>query len=187
MNDQDIPIRILEAATIKFFPENRELIFDHIAAAMLSKKEDIVIDALYAAEIIVCSSAKIKNRDDVKFIGRILIDGIRWRHQPALVIRLRIVANLVENQPDFLSGTILSDLLSGLWEIADETSTGVKDNDRDGVIFIRAAAASLAFELYKYYRKSGLDEPEAIRCWRKLCSHPNEFADVKNSWLIVGV
>ena len=80
----------------------------------------------------------------------------------------------------------MSGLLVGLSELADETSTGVKGNDQDGIIPIRAAAASLAFSLFKYYRQSGLDEPEAIQRWRELCSDPDEFSEVKNSWIFAG-
>ena len=97
-----------------------------------------------------------------------------------------MVADLVEKQPWFLSAEALSGLLAGLAEIAEETSTGVRGNDRDGVIRIRAAAASLAFSLFEYCRESGLDEPEPIRRWRELCSDPDEFSEVKNSWLAAG-
>ena len=67
---------------------------------------------------------------------------------------------------------------------AEETSTGVRGNDQDGVIPIRAAAASLAFSLSHYFQQSGLNEPEAIRRWRELCTGSNEFAEVKNAWLV---
>ena len=54
------------------------------------------------------------------------------------------------------------------------------------MIPIRAAAASLAFSLFKYYQQSGLEEPEVIQRWRELCSDPDEFSEVKNSWLFAG-
>ena len=44
----------------------------------------------------------------------------------------------------------------------------------------------LAFSLFKYYQRSALDEPEVIQRWRELCSDPDEFSEVKNSWLFAG-
>ena len=115
-----------------------------------------------------------------------LVEGVQWRHRPALVQRLQVVADLVEKQLWFLSTEELSGLLAGLAEIAEETSTGVRGNDQDGVIPIRAAAASLAYSLREYHRQSGSDEPETIQRWRKLCNDPDEFAEVKKAWLIDG-
>lgn len=90
------------------------------------------------------------------------------------------------DKPWFLSTEALSGLLAGLAEIAEETSGGIKSNDQDGVIAIRAAAASLAFSLFEYHQQSELDEPDAIRRWRELCSDPDEFSEVRNSSSVAG-
>ena len=93
------------------------------------------------------------------------------------------LAELVKNHPRFLSAESLTCLLAGLGEIAEETSRGVRSNDQDGVISIRASAASLAFALFGHYQESGSDVPEAIRRWREICSDPDEFSEVRNSWM----
>lgn len=77
----------------------------------------------------------------------------------------------------------MSGLPVGLEVVAEETASGINGNDRDGVIAIRASAASLAFALFQYYLDSGSDEPEGIRRWRELCSDPDEFSEARNSWL----
>ena len=182
----NIPAKALEAATLSILPENRERALDRIAAAMPSSKHDVVADAVFAAGVLAHTLAEQNARDDFAAIGTILVEGVQWRHRPALVQRLQVVADLVERQPWFLSTEGLTGLLAGLAEIADETSTGVRGNDQDGVIPIRAAAASLAFSLFKYYQQSELDEPDAIRRWRELCSDPDEFSEVRNSWLVAG-
>ena len=51
---------------------------------------------------------------------------------------------------------------------------------------MRAAAASLAFELFEHYRKLEKEEPKIIRRWREICGDPNEFAEVKNAWMTAG-
>ena len=184
LESHDIPARALEAATLSRFSENREQVLDRVAAAMLSSKHDVVADALFAAGVLGRTLAKQDAREDFAIVGETLVEGVQWRHRPALVQRLRVVADLVEKQPWFLSTEALSGLLAGLAEIAEETSSGIKGNDQDGVIAIRAAAASLAFSLFEYCRQSELDEPDAIRRWRELCSDPDEFSEVRNSWLV---
>ena len=183
---RNIPAKALEAATLSIFPENRERVLGRVAAAMLSSKHDVVADAVVAAGVLARTLVEQNARDDFAAVGTMLVDGIQWRHRSALVQRLQIVEDLVEKQPWFLSTQALSGLLAGLEEIAEETSSGIKGNDQDGVIAIRASAASLAFALFKYYQESGSDEPEAIRRWCELCSDPDEFSEVKNSWLVAG-
>ena len=182
----NIPAKALEAATLSILPENRERVLDRVAAAMPSSKHDVVADAVDATGVLARTLAEQNVRDDFAAIGAILVEGVQWRHRPALALRLQVAADLVEKQPWFLSTETLSALLAGLAEIAQETSTGVRGNDEDGVIPIRAAAASLAFSLFNYYQQSGSDEPETIRRWRELCSNPDEFSEVKNSWLVAG-
>ncbi|MYA59649.1 MAG: hypothetical protein F4X40_03700 [Chloroflexi bacterium] len=84
----------------------------------------------------------------------------------------------------FFSAEAMTGLLDGLEQIAKDTSNRVRGNDKDGVIALRAAAASLAFALHRHCRDAGLDEPEAIRTWRERCSDPDEFSEIRNSWAV---
>ena len=183
LESHNIPAKALEAATLSISLENRKRVFGRVAAAMLSNEHDVVADAVFAAGVLAHTLEEQNAPGEFSPIGKILVEGVQWRHRPALVQRLQVVGNLVDKQPWFLSTESLSGLLVGLSELADETSTGVRGNDQDGVIPIRAAAASLAFSLCKYYQQAGLDEPEAIQRWRELCSDPDEFSEVKHSWL----
>ncbi len=178
----DIPARRLEAAALGMVDERREDVIDRVTAAMFDGDQEVVIDALLAARVLTRAFSAEETRGQFAPVGIMLVQGVRWRHRPALSDRLRVVADLVENRPWFLSGEALTDLLAGLEEIAEETTNGVRGNDQDGVIAIRAAAASLAFALFEYCRESGSDELEPLRRWRELCSHPDEFLEVKNSW-----
>ena len=186
LESHNIPAKALEAATLSISLENRKRVFGRVAAAMLSNEHDVVADAVFAAGVLAHILEEQNAQDEFFPIGKILVEGVQWRHRPALVQRLQVVGNLVDKQPWFLSTESLSGLLVGLSELTDETSTGVRGNDQDGMIPIRAAAASLAFSLCKYYQQAGLDEPEAIQRWRELCSDPDEFSEVKHSWLFAG-
>ena len=182
----DVPARRLEAAILRMVPGVRERVPEQVVAAMLDNDRDVVVDALFAARVLARALAEEETRGEFAPIATMLIQGIQWRHRPALADRLRVVADLVKNRPWFLSTEALTGLLAGLAQIAEETSSGVRGNDQDGVITIRASAASLAFALFGYYQEAGSDLPEAIRRWRELCSHPDEFSEVKNSWVVAG-
>ena len=182
----DIPTRMLEAATLTMVAEDRELVLEQVADAMLDNDHDVVIDALLAARVLARASVEDETRDKFAAVTTRLVQGIQWRYRVALADRLRVVADLVKNQPWFFSTEDFAGLLAGLGQIAEETSSGVRGNDEDGIISIRASAASLAFALFEYYQATGSDEPEAIRRWRELCGDPDEFSEVKNSWMVAG-
>ena len=181
--ENNIPTMELEAATLTVVPDFRSQVTERVAAAMFDKDRDVVVDALRAAGILVRRSAQEETRCDLAQMTTMLVQGVHWRHRPALAARLSVIADLVKNQPWFLSQETLAALLAGLIEIAEESSSGVKGNDQDGVIVIRASAASLAFALFEYYQESGSGEPEAIGRWREICSDSDEFSEVRNSWM----
>ena len=135
-----------------------------------------------AARILARLSAEEETPRDFVPVATMLVQGVQWRHCPALPDRLRIVADLVRHHTRLLPTEAMACLLDGLEEIAGETSRGVRGNDENGVLSIRAAAASLAFALFEHYQASESEEPKAIRRWRELCSNPDEFSEVRNSW-----
>ena len=181
--EHNIPTKELEAATLSVVPDVRSRVTERVAAAMFDKDRDVVVDALRAAGVLVRRSAQQEPRCDLAQMTNMLVQGVQWRYRPALAARLSIIADLVKNQPWFLSEKALASLLAGLNEIAEESSSGVKGNDEEGVISIRASAASLAFALFEYYQESGSDVPEVTRRWREICSDSDEFSEVRNSWM----
>lgn len=183
LSSHGIPKLELEAATLPIMSGSEKQVVEKISAAMLHHDDDTVRDSLSAIRILALAWSEEKLRNKFTPLATMLIEGIQWRHRPGLKYRLRIVADLIENQPWFLSTETLNGLLSGLGEILKETESGVSGNDRDGVIGIRASGASLAFALSKHHLISQVDMPETIRRWREVCSNPNEFAEVRNSWL----
>ena len=141
----EIPARRLEAAALTMEDEHREHVLERVAVAMFDNDQEVVVDALFAAGVMARAFAEAGTHSKFAPVGTMLVQGIQWRHRPALADRLRAVADLVKNQPWFLSAEALTDLLAGLGEIAGGTSSGVRGNDQDGVIGIRASAAFLAY------------------------------------------
>ena len=171
----------LEAASYTMVADGRADVLHRVATGMQDREHEHVADALAAAEVLAWALPE-EERDDFNVVATKLVQGVEWRHRPALADRLRVAANLVERQPWFLSEETRIGLLAGLEQLAEETSSGVKGNDEDGVIAIRSSAASLAFALFGHYEASDLELPEAIQRWRELCSAPDEFSEVRNAW-----
>ena len=178
-----IPTKRLDAAILSKVAEVRKELLEQVAEALLADDHGIVLDGLMAAKVLARKLTEEELYSEFSLVVTMLVQGVQWRHRPALADRLWIIANLVENEDkrQFILPA-LANLLAGLKQIEKETSKGIKGNDEDGVITIRAAAGSLAFELFKYYQESGSSQPEVIQRWRELCSDPNEFSEVKNSW-----
>ena len=181
LRQHGIAVTRLEAASCNMVADGRADVLHRVATGMLDREHDHVADALAAAEVLAQVLPE-EERDDFNVVATKLVQGVEWRHRPALAARLRVAAQLVERQPWFLSEETKIGLLVGLEQLVEETSSGVKGNDVDGVIAIRSSAASLAFALFGHYEASGLELPEAIQRWRELCSAPDEFTEVRNSW-----
>lgn len=92
---------MLEAATLTMVAEDRELVLEQVADAMLDNDHDVVIDALSAASVLARASVEDETRDKFAAVTTKLVQGIQWRYRVALADRLRIVADLVKNQPWF--------------------------------------------------------------------------------------
>ena len=184
---QGMPTIRLEVATFSKSSDGRGQSIDRIAAGMLDSERDDVLDALIAARLLAIAVTEQESQGGFAQVGTMLVRGVEWRHRPALLDRLRVVAGMVREFPWFLSSERETSLLRGLAYLVDESATPIKGNDSDGVILIRAAAASLAFELFRHYRKLETDVPETIRRWETICCDSNEFAEVKNAWMRVAV
>lgn len=182
LSSQGIPAKVLDAVTLSEVHQSRQTVLGEVAKALLDNDKDIVLDALWAVTILVRQFAEEEPPLEFAPVAAMLVQGIQWRHRPQLSVRLGVVADLVEKQHWFLSLVEVTDLLAGLEQIAEETSRGIRGNDEDGVITIRAEAARLAFVLSKYYQEHGSSEPEVIERWQELCTDSEEFSEVKNAW-----
>ena len=114
--------------------------------------------------------------------GRCVAAGPR----PAAVLSARLRLGATHPRCGHRDAAHRSEAHPLLKHLAEETSSGMKGNDVDGVIVIRSSAASLAFALFEHYEASGLELPEAIQRWRELCSASDEFSEVRNAWTDAG-
>ena len=178
LKQNNIPMRRLEVAVLGAENTRWERAIELVAADLIDNDQDVVFDALQAARIMARALSAEELRSKFAPVGKILVQGVQWRHQPLLPPRLRVVADLIKSQPWFLSKEMRTALLAGLKKIAESTSNGMNGNDEDGVIATRAAGAALAYALFPHWQEL----PDEIKCWQEICSDPNEFAEVRNAW-----
>ncbi len=175
----DVPSARLGVAVVGILGADREAPLRQAATALSDSKPDHVEDAL---EVVRLSAGTDATDHELDNIADRLVEGVRWRHRPGLGQRLRVAAELVDAAAWFLTEEREAALLEGIRQIADETASGVKGNDEDGVIEIRAGAASLALALYRRREAQGMDLSDVTRQWRDLCASSEEFAEVRNAW-----
>ena len=181
LREHGIPVTRLEVADADTLAARRDDVLRRISSGLLDRDRNRVADALVAARGLARALGE-EAQDEFDCVATMLAEGVQWRHRPALPDRLRVAAQLVDEEPWFVSEKVGAGLLDGLGQIADETRTGVKANDVDDVIDIRAAGATLAYALFRRYQSEGSETPEAIRRWQELCVAPDEFAEVRNAW-----
>ena len=183
LDGQGIAVVRMEVAILQEQSTARTELLERLSKKLLDNDRYNVIDALWGARLL---ASKIEGREtEIEFdhVRTKLVQGVEWRHRPALDTRLKIISRLVHDYSWFLSNETENSVLRGLEQIAVETTPiNIIGNDEDGLISIRVAAANLAFEISQRYQCSEEEAPETIQQWRLICEDQNEFAEVINMW-----
>ena len=122
---------------------------------------------------------------------------ISWRRETeAWAATINIAGSVLKRHPGLLVGDVERWVLVGLERVEGQTvvsgkSSGKVDNDampaeRADVmtkLFVRRAAARLAFRLFGHYRGLRESSPEAVKTWERICGSDEEFAEVRNQWV----
>ena len=181
LREHGVPAARLEAAAVGVLGMQRGEHLGPAAAALLDSRSFFVGDALEAAKL-WANALPLDARHEYESVAVKLVQGVEWRHGPALAQRLRVVGELVYTAAWILTEEREAALLEGIRQIAVETARGVKGNDEDGVIEVRAAAASLALALHRRRQALDLDSSDVTEKWHDLCASADEFAEVRNAW-----
>jgi len=172
------------AASLCLFPEQRQVVFDKIETAMLSKQKEKIRNGYGAIHQIFILYNTNKIEDISPVIWAYIASPIKWRSLPNLVYALNTEIDILNNFSEALTGKWLNDIVFGLGCLIEETSL---QNQQSGIdiaerLDIRAVAASLACTLYKYYLKKDLSIPETLQKWKSICNDVAEFSDIRNKW-----
>ena len=98
---------------------------------------------------------------------------------------MNIISYISEKYPGFLNRKILKELLIGLDLLIIESNQNNELNSMDiqEKLIVRKSAANLAYKLFQYYTFKKESIPNTILSWKEICADPNEFAEIRNSWI----
>jgi hypothetical protein len=184
LSEYDVPCVATYAASLYLFPEQRQVIFDKIETAILSKQEEKIRDGYNAIYQIFILRNTNKIEDIPAYIWAYIALPIKWRCLPNIVNALDAEIRILKNFSEAFTDELLNDIIFGLGYLIEETSLQNQQSAMDIAkrLDIREKAASLACTLYKYYLKKNLPTPEPLEKWKSVCSDIDEFSDIRNQW-----
>ena len=164
---------------------------------MASSTEEAVIDSLRAVLVVsarVESDAADKVREDLIRILRVVGQIVRWRREPGLPAAIDTIKHVTIRHPWTFAEDRERSVLDGLHYLIGDTAIHAPggrrlDTDGDGLevsrkLKVRHTVASLAYALSEHYEKRGDPIPEAVREWESVCRSDDEFAEIKNQWIV---
>lgn len=117
-------------------------------------------------------------------ILELVVQEIFWRQNEHLSSAINFINELITKNTIYLTNSLFEKLLYGLQYLLTETyieqDDSIDEASKKGRI--RKAAARLAFCIYTYYRNQGIDLPETILKWQKICTDPDEFVEIRLQW-----
>jgi len=182
--EYDVPCVATYAASLYIFPEQRQVIFDKIDTAILSKQEEKIRDGYDAIYQIFILRNTNKIEDIPTTICAYIASPIKWRCFPNLINAMNSAIRILNSFSETITDELINNIILGLGCLIEETSLQNQQSAIDiaKLLDIRACAASLACALYKYYLKKNSPIPETLQKWRSVCSDINEFSDIRNQW-----
>ena len=195
LSEYSVPALRLQTACVRLFPEWREPVLQRVETEMASWDVEVAVDALLAMDLV--SQRPNAAEADVVRLLRGASQMISWRRETeAWAATINIAGSVLKRHPGLLVGDVERWVLVGLERVEGQTvvsgkSSGKVDNDampaeRADVmtkLFVRRAAARLAFRLFGHYRGLRESSPEAVKTWERICGSDEEFAEVRNQWV----
>ena len=195
LSEYGLPALRLESACLHMFPEGRNGVLQRIEDGMASSTEETVIDSLRAVLVVserVGSDAE--EREDLIRILRVAGQILRWRKDIGLPQAIDTIRHVTRRHPwafaEDREGSVLEGLRHMIGDTAIHAPGGPRlDTDADGLdvstkLVVRRAAARLAYTLSGHYAKRGAPVPEAIKEWESICRSDDEFAEIRNQWIV---
>ena len=195
-----LPALRLEMACVSLFPEWRERVLGRMEEALASTREEGVMDALTAIQVLserLSADTEVPDgaKHDLTGLLRAASQKLLWRNGVVPSATINTVADVVARHPWTFAGDIERSVLLGLARLVCGTTipeAGGARTKMDGAgqdvwmkLLIRRAAARLAYKLFERYRERGDAIPKEIAAWKDVCQSDDEFAEVRNQWIRV--
>ena len=182
--DYRLPTLRLKAACLRIYPDSSDQVLDRIENGLASGTEKTVTDSLGAVLTMVtdCSDDK-RSSQALQHLVDLLGHMVFLRRNTVLPVTIKVVKEIVKVCPSLISGRFEKSVLTGLENIADDTAMDPRNPDFLKALFIRESAASLAYELFRFYSDRQKAVPDAIKKWQAVCRSDAEFAEIRNQWI----
>ena len=191
--EYEVPALRLELACVRLFPDWKDEVLRRLEGAMASPTVRDVVDALQGMDLMSQRHAAASTPNDVAGLLRIASQLISWpRDAEAWAATINMVGSVVKRHPGLLAGEVERWVLLGLDRVSAHTAVHDAAGERVSAnspkldvmakLFVRRAAARLAFTLFVHYRARVDAVPEPIIVWEKICLSDDEFAEVRNQW-----
>ena len=200
-SEYKMPALSVEMACVSLFPDWREPVLCRVEDEMVSTRDEVVLDALTAIHVASEQAAASRDLADTEkeYVLRLLrsaIDMIRWQRKPVLSETINAVRDVLTMHP-WTFDNVERSVLVGLHRLIGDTAvhrTGTTTIDENGSredvsakLLLRRAAACLAYRLFEHYQERGEAIPETITAWEKVCQSDDEFAEIRNQWILIHV
>ena len=185
--DYRLPTLRLKAACLRIYPDSSDQVLDRIENGLASGTEKTVTDSLGAVLTMVtdCSDDE-QSSQALQHLVDLLGHMVFLRRNTVLHVTIKVVKEIVKVCPSLISGRFEKSVLTGLENIADDTAMDPRNPDFLKALFIRESAASLAYELFRFYSDRQKAVPDAIKKWQAVCRSDAEFPEIRNQWIADG-
>ena len=174
----------LKAASIKFFLESEDKIYERIERQMLSYDKEIISDAIDSLGILLNIGTENEKSKLVNLLHDVSIQ-IMCRNKYNLISFINLIMKVFNNNKDLLDVYILKNIRLGIENILEETNIDVKDTaeEVDVKLLTRQGGAYLSVYLYNYYNEKNRKIHPSILKWKKVSLDENEFLEIRNIWI----
>ena len=201
LSEYKMPALAVEMACVSLFPEWQERVLCRVEDEMASTRDKVAIDALTAIHVVSERAAASRDLADTEkeYVLRLLrsaIDMIRWQRRPVLSATINAVRDVLAMHP-WTFDNVERSVLVGLHRLIGDTAvhragtTTIDENgtreDLSAKLLVRRAAACLAYRLFEHYQERGEAIPETITAWEKVCQSDDEYAEIRNQWILIHV
>lgn len=187
LSDAGLPCLRAVAASLHLLPGTEAELIARVEDALVSSEhERVVVDGLKAILVLLeLESSAISEENTTRLVRQVSL-SIMYRYRTGLQSTLNTMTRVVKEHPDCFVDDTSRLTIRGLRALADDTDlvNGMANLSAEKKLEIRQASARLAYVLFVHYSAQGADIPETIEEWRAICQSENEFAEIRNEWLV---
>lgn len=163
----------LKAVSLQYLSLDVGGIIDELEESLSSFEEQLVIDALYAINHLLCKY----NHPDSRLID-VFSTFIKYSRGLFLSSAFQVVINLLYEKHN----DVYSLLENSVLKVLEQVLSGFDLLNFEDNLVLQTKSAKLASDLNLYYVANSKDVPSVIRSWADHCHSQQEFAEIRNQW-----